>query len=213
MTWRIRHQGSPRSVDGLTLAEVAEGLTEGQWEPDDEVMGPKDQDWVAIENHPDLEELAAELEPPLTSPEVDETRLDMNPVIDVALVLLVFFMLTASYAAIQRVLEMPSGARKASGKLVYSKEQVKELLIKVTAELGENNQTVYHVEGEEVDEKYLRPVIAKYVKEKGKNELVIDAKKGVEWAPVVAIQDAAQGAGVQRALYLKESSEDTPKEN
>ena len=50
--------------------------------------------------------------------------------------------------------------------------------------------------------------IAKYVKEKGKTELVIDAK-GVEWAAVVAIQDAAQGAGVQRALYLKES----PKEN
>lgn len=212
MTWKIRHQGSPKSVEGLTLAEVAEGLQEGKWEPDDEVMGPTDKEWLAIENHPQLEELAADLEPPLTTSEVDETRLDMNPVIDVALVLLVFFMLTASYAAIQRVLEMPSGARKASGRLVYSPEQVKELLIKITARPGENGETVYHVEGEEVDEKYLRPAIAKYVKDKGKNELVIDAK-GVEWASVVAIQDAAQGAGIQRALYLKESPEDSAKEN
>jgi hypothetical protein len=39
---------------------------------------------------------------------------------------------------------------------------------------------------------------------------VIDAE-GVEWASVVAIQDAAQGAGVQRALYMKKSPEDTPK--
>ncbi len=212
MTYSIRHQGSPRSVEGLTVAEVAEGLQDGQWEPDDEVKGPEDKEWMAIENHPQFEELAADLEPPLGRVEVDETRLDMNPVIDVALVLLVFFMLTASYAAIQRVLEMPSGARKASGRLVYTKEKIDELLIKVTARPGEGGETTYHVEGEEVAEKNLRFVISKYVKQKGKTELVIDAE-GVEWASVVAIQDAAQGAGVQRALYMKKSPEESPKEN
>jgi biopolymer transport protein ExbD len=212
MKYSVRHQGSPRSVDGLTPAEVVEGLQEGQWDPTDEVKGPADPDWVAIENHPQFEEIAADLEPPPATQDVDETRLDMNPVIDVALVLLVFFMLTASYAAIQRVLIMPSGARKASDRLVYSPQKVQELLIKVSARPGEDGQTVYHVESEEVDEKYLRPAIAKYVKEKGKTELVIDAK-GVEWAAVVAIQDAAQGAGVQRALYLKESPEQVQKEN
>jgi len=211
MKYSIRHQGSPRSVDGLTQAEVVEGLQDGQWDPTDEVKGPMDKDWMAIENHPEFEEIAADLEPPSSRSEVDETRLDMNPVIDVALVLLVFFMLTASYAAIQRVLIMPSGARKASDRLVYSPEKVQELLIKVSARPGENGQTIYKVESDEVDEKYLRPAIAKYVKEKGKNEVVIDAK-GVEWAAVVAIQDAAQGAGVQRALYLKETPQ-SPKEN
>jgi len=207
MKYSVRHQGSPRSVDGLTLTEVVEGLQEGQWDPTDEVKGPTDKEWIAIENHPQFEEIAADLEPPPATHEVDETRLDMNPVIDVALVLLVFFMLTASYAAIQRVLIMPSGARKASERLVYSPQKVQELLIKVTARPGEDGQPVYHVESEEVDEKFLRAAIAKYVKEKGKTELVIDAK-GVEWAAVVAIQDAAQGAGVERALYLKESPQD-----
>jgi biopolymer transport protein ExbD len=207
MNHSVRHQGSPRAVDGLTAAEVAQGLEEGQWDPTDEVKGPADHEWVAIENHPQFEEIAADLEPPIGTHEVDETRLDMNPVIDVALVLLVFFMLTASYAAIQRVLIMPSGARKASERLVYTPQKVEELLIKVTARPGEGGQTVYKVETEEVDEKFLRTVIAKYVKEKGKTQLVIDAK-GVEWAAVVAIQDAAQGAGIQRALYLKESKEE-----
>src|SRR5438093_6486906 len=129
MNYSVRNKGSPRAVDDLTAAEVAQGLEEGQWDPTDEVKGPDDQEWVAIENHPQFEELAADLEPPLATHEVDETRLDMNPVIDVALVLLVFFMLTASYAAIQRVLEMPSGARKASGRLVYSPQKVQELPI------------------------------------------------------------------------------------
>ena len=111
MTYSIRHQGSPRSVEGLTVAEVAEGLQDGQWEPDDEVKGPEDKEWVAIENHPKFEELAADLEPPLGRVEVDETRLDMNPVIDVALVLLVFFMLTASYAAIAQLAGNPKAVR------------------------------------------------------------------------------------------------------
>jgi biopolymer transport protein ExbD len=207
MKYSVRHQGSPRAVNDLTVAEVIEGLQEGQWDPTDEVKGPTDHEWVAIENHPQFEEVAADLEPPIGTHEVDETRLDMNPVIDVALVLLVFFMLTASYAAIQRVLIMPSGARKASERLAYTPQKVEELLIKVTARPGEGGQTIYKVESQEVDEKFLKTVIANYVKQTGKTELVIDAK-GVEWAAVVAIQDAAQGAGVQRALYLKESKEE-----
>jgi len=207
MNYSVRHQGSPRAVDGLSSAEVIEGLQEGQWDPTDEVKGPTDHEWMTIENHPQFEEVAAELEPPVGSHEVDETRLDMNPVIDVALVLLVFFMLTASYAAIQRVLIMPSGARKASERLAYTPQKVEELLIKVTARPGEGGQTIYKVESQEVDEKFLKTVIANYVKQTGKTELVIDAK-GVEWAAVVAIQDAAQGAGIQRALYLKESKEE-----
>src|SRR5207249_7291902 len=207
MKYSIRHQGSPRSVDGLTPAGVVEGLQEGQWDPTDEVKGPADPDWVSIENHPQFEEIAADLEPPPATQDVDETRLDMNPVIDVALVLLVFFMLTASYAAIQRVLIMPSGARKASERLAYTPQKVDELLIKVSARPGEGGQTIYKVESQEVDEKFLKTVIENYVKQTGKTQLVIDAK-GVEWAAVVAIQDAAQGAGIQRALYLKETKEE-----
>jgi len=207
MNYSVRHQGSPRAVNDLTVAEVIEGLQEGQWDPTDEVKGPTDHEWAAIENHPQFEEIAADLEPPVGTHEVDETRLDMNPVIDVALVLLVFFMLTASYAAIQRVLIMPSGARKASERLAYTPQKVDELLIKVTARPGEGGQTIYKVESQEVDEKFLKTVIENYVKQTGKTQLVIDAK-GVEWVAVVAIQDAAQGAGIQRALYLKETKEE-----
>src|SRR5207245_10488453 len=127
MKYSVRHQGSPRWVDGLTVAEVVEGLQEGQWDPTDEVKGPADPDWVAIENHPQFEEIAADLEPPPGTQDVDETRLDMNPVIDVALVLLVFFMLTASYAAIQSVLIMPSGARTASDRLATRPHTVRGL--------------------------------------------------------------------------------------
>src|SRR5436305_13219310 len=114
MKYSVRHQGSPRSVDGLTVAEVVEGLQEGQWDPTDEVKGPADPDWVSIENHPQLEEVAADLAPPPATQDVDETRLDMNPVIDVALVRLVYFTLTTTYGAMKSVLIIPSGATEAA---------------------------------------------------------------------------------------------------
>src|SRR5260370_30512233 len=98
MNWKIRHEGSPKAVEDLTLPEVLEGLQDGLWEPTDEVMGPDDQAWIAIENHPQLEEVAADLELPPGPSHHDETHLDMTPLIDVCLVLLIFFILTTSYA-------------------------------------------------------------------------------------------------------------------
>src|SRR5690606_10108525 len=99
MSWQVRHEGSPRTIDNLSYEQVVAGLHEGLWEATDEVRGPADPDWVRLESHPRLEEVCLDLEPsgPLTHEE--EARLDMNALIDVCLVLLVFFIITTSYAA------------------------------------------------------------------------------------------------------------------
>ena len=47
--------------------------------------------------------------PPGEAP--DETRLDMNPLIDVALVLLIFFILTTTYESLRRAIDLPPGGR------------------------------------------------------------------------------------------------------
>src|SRR5260370_39502810 len=115
MTWQVRHQGSPRSVSGLSLEEIAAGLADGAWEATDEVKGPGEAIWQAIENHPQLAALAEELEPPPHRRRDEGTHLDMNALIDVCLVLLIFFILTTTYAAaVQKVVPLP--ALKADGK-------------------------------------------------------------------------------------------------
>jgi biopolymer transport protein ExbD len=208
--WKIRHQGSPTAVEGLSVADIVQGLQDESYEPTDEVMGPADNTWVTLESHPQFAEVIADLEPPPPRVEVDETRLDMNPVIDVALVLLIFFMLTTSYAALRRALELPSGiTRNKQGHLVYTKQKVDEVLIKVKAWPGENGEAKFSVEDEEVDRKYLRTAIKKYVTDKKKTEMLIDAKD-VDWGAIVAIQDAGQGAGVHRALFLQEAEGESP---
>ncbi len=206
MTWRIRHQGSPRAVEGLTVAEVLEGLQDGLWEPTDEVMGPVDREWVPLENHPQFADIAADLEPHPPRHYDDETHLDFNPLIDVCLVLLIFFILTTSYAALQKVLPMPGVSTKAvEGLPVVSPERVKEFMIKVEAR-QENGKPVLRVEDEVVDPENLVPALRRWVKKERKNELLIDAA-GVNWGDIVGIQDAAKGADVQKVHLLERIEE------
>src|SRR5260370_11187692 len=117
MSWRVRHEGSPQPVEGLSLEEVLQGLADGNWEPTDEVMGPNDTSWTKLENHPQFAEIASELEPPPPRTYVDdEAHVDMNALIDVCMVLLIFFILTMSYSSLQKRLTSPDVAPKDDDK-------------------------------------------------------------------------------------------------
>jgi biopolymer transport protein ExbD len=208
MTWKVRHEGSPRSVEGLTAGQIARGLADGHWEPTDEVMGPQDQNWVAIENHPVFADATLDLEPPEVKSYDDETRLDMTPIIDVCLVLLVFFILTTSYAALQRLIEMPGmSAERIKGAPKLTKEKVDQLMIKVEVRMNRSGdgpeKPVIKVEGETVDRDQLRTVLSRYVdKPPHKTELLIDHGAMVPYGTIIAIQDAATGAGITKVHIL-----------
>lgn len=202
MSWRIRHQGSPQSVDVPALPQVVEGLQDGVWETTDEVMGPEDSSWIAIENHPQLAEVVDEIEQPPRKFEDDETRLDMNPLIDVALVLLIFFILTTSYAALQRVLSMPTATSQDVNQKVrvVPADQVKKKTIRVEVRKVDD-KPVFKVEQQVVEEKDLADELAKYVRDTSKTEMLLDVE-GVDWGTVVKVQDAAKAAGVLRSHFL-----------
>jgi biopolymer transport protein ExbD len=185
---------------------VVGGLQDGLWEATDEVMGPLDRDWVALENHPQFADIALDLEPHPPRHYDDETHLDFNPLIDVCLVLLIFFILTTSYAALQKVLPMPSvSATKVNGPPVFSPEQVKQFMIKVEAR-QEDGKPVIRVEDKVVEPQNLVAAISQFVKKERKTELLVDAA-GVEWGVVVNIQDAAKGADVNRVHFLERMDE------
>ncbi len=206
MSWKFRHQGSPQAMEGLTLAQVLEGLGDGLWEPTDEVMGPEDTHWVSLEDHPQFAEIAADLEPPPPKHYDDETRLDMNPLIDVCLVLLIFFILTTTYAALQKFLPMAGiSSQTLEGVPIVSEERVKEFTIQVEARL-ENGKPVIRVENtlvEPADATTLAAALRRYVKETRRTELLLDASPDVDWGTIVMVQDAANGAKVHKVHYAE----------
>ena len=201
MTWKIRHEGSPRSVEGLSLAQVLEGLQDGQWEPTDEVQGPDDADWVAIENHPQLAEAAADVEPPPPRVYDDETRLDMTALIDVTLVLLIFFILTTTYAALQKRLEAPGVSRDKVGPAVITKAQVAQQMVHVVVKM-QGGKPAVQVEGRPVELDNLLGELRGYVRRTSHNQLLLEHDPDVPHGVVVQIQDDAKGAGMDRVRLV-----------
>lgn len=198
--WKVRHEGSPQHLE-IPLEQIQQGLVDGAWEPTDEVMGPGEAEWVAIEAHPQLEELASEVEPPPPRTYDDETRLDMNALIDVCLVLLVFFILTTTVAALQVRLEAPSVEEGKAPVKVVTKDQVDKQMILCKASMA-GGRLVVTVEDKEVDLAGLTSAFQAYVKSTGKTSLLLEHDDEVPHDVVVKVIDAAKGARMDRVQML-----------
>jgi biopolymer transport protein ExbD len=212
MSWKVRHEGSPRFVEGLTLGQVAQGLEDGLWEPTDEVQGPGEPGWTAIENHPHLAEVAADVEPPPARLEDEETRLDMTALIDVCLVLLVFFILTTGYAAVQKLLEM--GSLNFDAKvpvLVRTQKEVDETMLVATVRM-EGGKPVIRLEDQEVAPDDVPAALARLVQQSHKFKLLIKHDDEVPWGSVVPISDAAKDAGIHERVFWFVPEEYLPKQ-
>lgn len=203
MNWKVRHEGSPKPVE-MSLDDLLAELLDGHWEPTDEVMGPDDADWVAIENHPTFAEIAADMEPPPPRTFDDETRLDMNALIDVTLVLLVFFILTTSVAALQQRLEAPTPEEGKINVATVTKEDVALSMIHVSAKM-EGDQPVIRIVDQDnaiVEPHRLVVELKKYVRATRKTILLLEHDDRVPQETVVQIIDASKGAGMDKVRLV-----------
>ena len=213
MPWQVRHAGSPRIVRNLTLQQLVDGLQDGLWETTDEVLGPGEARWQAIEAHPQLADLAHDLEAPPPARHPEATSLDFNALIDVCLVLLIFFILTTSYASlVQKVVPVPAVKSEGKGR-VAKIDDIKKHMIRLQAITDKSGNPLVRVEnqtvdvlasdGKSIDLAKLRSVLQPYVRgEDRKTELFMDARE-VCWETVMQIQDAARAAGVQKIHYWR----------
>jgi biopolymer transport protein ExbD len=200
MSWMLRHQGSPQHASNLTLAQIVEGLQDGTCDVTDEVRGPEDTQWVAIEDHPKLAEVVEEMEAQAPVRE-DEGGIDMNALIDVCLVLLIFFILTTSYEILEKVLQMPkSRTDDPQGVKVVAQEQVDNFMIKVKTRQEAGKTTIW-VEDSAVADGELQSVLSKLARQSRKTEVLLDAA-GVDYGTVIKIIDAAGGAKIDHVHFL-----------
>jgi len=210
MAWRYRREGSLQESRDLAIEQIVKGLRDGKIEPTDEVRGPADAEWQSIENHPELAELADELEQPFVRLHDEPTSLDMNPLIDVCLVLLVFFILTTSYAAaIMKVIPLANVTDSKKGVPALSAKDIKNRMIRVEAtkkagrvHLRIENQTpdVSAADGS-LDGAKLEAAIRAYTTGADrKTEMLLEARDW-DWGSVVRLQDHAKAAGVRTVTH------------
>ncbi len=202
MPWHVRAEGAPHSIELPSAQRVLEGLRDGDWEMTDEVRGPGEARWQAIEAHPQFAEAVGDLEQP-ERVVTDDSKLDFNPLIDVSLVLLIFFILTATYSSLRRAIELPPGPSddKGAKQQVIKQEDVKDrsFLFRLWLEDG---KALFKLEDKALLRDEVERAIAEHVRVTGRKELLLDIGRGVEWGEITHVLDAAKAADIHQINWL-----------
>ena len=196
--WQVRPEGTETPINLASSSDVLGGLREGIWRPTDDVKGPNDAAWTTIEAHPLFEEAAIELQPPV--PEADDSHLDMNPLIDVCLVLLIFFILTITYASLERAIEVPETTAEGATTKPIQFDDIKNQVFRVTAKM-DGDTPVLLIDKEPVKLDDLEDRMKRIIDKTGRRQMLLDIDGNVPWGIQTAILDAAKGNGVHKILY------------
>lgn len=196
--WLVRPEGSENPIALASAADVLTALREGILRPTDDVKGPHDAAWTSIESHHDFEEAAEELEP--KPPEADDSHLDMNPLIDVCLVLLIFFILTITVASLERAIDVPDSNPEGEAVKPLHVNDIKDQVFRVTAKMdGEKLVLLIEKEPTTLDE--IEDRMKRVIDKSGRKQMLLDIDGNVPWGTQTAILDAAKGNGVHRIFY------------
>jgi biopolymer transport protein ExbD len=201
--WTILRQGGRQEYPFTSAQQIVDALADGELEPQDLVRGPNDASFLPLENHSRFSEVIAELETPPPPPE-EETHLDMNPLIDVALVLLIFFILTASYASLRRSIELPTEpvADQERPTAIPKLQDLQDRVFKVVVR-QENNLVIVRLDNRVIPMNQLETEMTEQVKRFGKPEAFIDIGPGVSWGTETQVIDACRGAEVRKIHWPK----------
>ncbi len=129
----------------------------------------------------------------------DFEELDMTPMVDVTFLLLIFFMVTASFS-IQKSIEVPppDPDQQGAAQTVQPLEELEENAILI--EIDEENR--FFVESEPVNDPRDLPTILAEVRSKdSKNEVIVSVDERTHHEAVVTAIDAAQEVGMQRIRW------------
>jgi biopolymer transport protein ExbD len=199
--WKVRHEGSPVASSDLTFVQVMQGLMDGRFAPTDEVRGPNDANWIVLEEHPAFADACGEIEPPPIKHDEDESRLDMNALIDVSLVLLVFFILTTSYLNLQKIIEAAEVSSSKGGIKVVEQKVVEETMILCEVKY-ENDKSIISIQGKEVPQDGVVAELKNLAGAAKKRILALKHDAKVPHGVIVSIQDAAKSAQMEKVVLV-----------
>lgn len=131
-----------------------------------------------------------------------EEEMDLTPMVDMTFLLLIFFMITASFQ-IQKSLEMPNpGNDKKGAAQAVTLDSLEDKSVMVSVD--ERNR-VFVEDRPVADVSQLANVLSRTIRTTRKNELLITADEQAYHETVVRVIDAAQEAGAQKIRMLGSS--------
>ncbi len=122
----------------------------------------------------------------------EESTIDITPMLDVVFIMLIFFIVTATF-----VKEAGTEVVRPDAETAL-RQQKANILIAVTA----NNEI--WIDGNEIDERLVKPKIEQLRAENPQGSVVIQADKGSKTEKVMAVMEAANSVGVTNVAIATE---------
>jgi biopolymer transport protein ExbD len=130
----------------------------------------------------------------LRGPRMEQDEMDLTPMVDVTFLLLIFFMITASFSLTKTIETPPPDPDKKGVQTLANLEELE--MTSIMARIDEQDNIF--LDDEPVDVLDLETVLGDKLRSEQKNELIIQASTQCRHETFVQVFDAATGAGMQK---------------
>lgn len=196
--WDLKNYVADSKSILLESIEIKNLIVSGLISIDDEIRKEGETAWKTLLDYPEFEETFSSKS--ITKQE-DDDNIDMNALIDVCLVLLVFFILLTSYAKLVQHLE--SAKTNPDSKIpsisVSQADQKTKVVIKTEA-----GKTFFYINKQVVENDNLTSALKASARKLKNKDLILYYNDDVPYQAVISIQDAARAADFQQILQAVE---------
>ena len=196
--WDLRNHDSDSKSILLESIEIQDLIVSGLISINDEIRKEGETTWKTFLDYPEFDDTFSVK----SSIKHDEDEnIDMNALIDVCLVLLVFFILLTSYAKLVQHLEAAKTNPDSKIPSITTTQADQKTKVVIKTEAG---KTLFYINEQVVESENLTTALKASARKLKSKDLILFYSDDVPSQAVISIQDAARAADFQQILQALE---------
>ncbi len=196
--WDLRNHDSDSKSILLESIEIQDLIVSGLISINDEIRKEGETTWKTFLDYPEFDDTFSVK----SSIKHDEDEnIDMNALIDVCLVLLVFFILLTSYAKLVQHLEAAKTNPDSKIPSITTTQADQKTKVVIKTEAG---KTLFYINEQVVESENLTTALKASARKLKSKDMILFYSDDVPYQAVISIQDAARAADFQQILQALE---------
>ena len=196
--WDLKNHVTDSKSVLLESIEIKDLIVSGLISIDDEIRKEGETAWKTLLDYPEFEEAFSSKS---TTKQENDDNIDMNALIDVCLVLLVFFILLTSYAKLVQHLESAKTNPDSKIPSISNSQADQKTKVVIKTEAG---KTIFYINEKVVENDNLTSALKASARKLKNKDLILYYSDDVPYQSVISIQDAARAADFQQILQALE---------